>query len=392
MKLITKENDKYILRTYEYGEESFNNYEEQKWKGILSNKVNGRVVCRGLGHFITVGDVNINDNDNDNDNNSEMGLGSISWDGLKEYNIKDFRITEAVDGFQVRVFYDDGEWRLMTNRQIEASKAKWSTDCNMEDMFWEALGLMGETETEKEISKNRFFSELERNCIYIFNVMHYNNRVVVRVNSNCVYFICRIVRDESKEWTNWGFDFETPAPSGSVRISEVGYENWDELEEDMKRNVCKRGVILYNIANNRFYKVHNSWYESMKILKSDVNYQWQSYLYHYIRLVRNGLMKMFLEEFPEYGIGMRNTGYFLMNFCNEMYDLYYRHRIMKEPITYHDSIKGLMYKLHGQYLEDRVPINQELILHYLIYEDIIEVNCKTIIEWNKYKNSLSLSS
>lgn len=96
------------------------------------------------------------------------------------------KVLEKIDGSLIKVYYNDGEWRIATNSTIDAREANIQSFnsvgiSNFYDLFIYTLGILG--------VKDAFFKNLDKDYTYMFELATPLNRVVIEHNNFDLYFL-----------------------------------------------------------------------------------------------------------------------------------------------------------------------------------------------------------
>ena len=156
-----KEDGPYIIFSYDQIRSDFNNSIVQEARGIIFRKGSWEnPVCWAFNKF---------------GNYSEGWVKDIDWDTAF--------VSEKVDGSLIKVWWD-GAWNISTNGTIDAFKAEIG-DCRMPNFgeyFVEALH-------KYFTSCDSFFSVLDSDRTYMFELVGPYNRVVIPYEEPALYFL-----------------------------------------------------------------------------------------------------------------------------------------------------------------------------------------------------------
>lgn len=97
---------------------------------------------------------------------------------ISELHESGYTVHEAFDGALLRLWYlpVDGQWYLSTNGVEDAREAYWMNSISFADQFWSAL-------------PNLDLTQLNKNYVYLFNVCHPLNVIVVNHTVPHVYHV-----------------------------------------------------------------------------------------------------------------------------------------------------------------------------------------------------------
>ena len=107
--------------------------------------------------------------------NNQMDVLSIA----EGYPSSDIRMEFCEDGTMMRLYNYKGEWFTATTRCIDARGSYWSSEKSFDEMFWDIF--------DKDL-----LYDIDQRYTYIFILMHKDNRIVVKSNTNSLVYISRI--------------------------------------------------------------------------------------------------------------------------------------------------------------------------------------------------------
>lgn len=114
-------------------------------------------------------------------NHTEPHASKIDWDSA--------RVLEKIDGSLIKLWHHNREWHLSTNGMIDAFSAMVTPSVNFGVLFEYALteSILGES-VQKVID---FFSTLDSNYTYMFELVSPMNRIIVSYNAINLYYLGR---------------------------------------------------------------------------------------------------------------------------------------------------------------------------------------------------------
>ena len=150
------------------------------------------------------------------------------------------------DGTIIRLYNHNGIWKTCTKKCINAKTSHWSHVKSFNDMFW-------------EVFNNSHFNicQLDKDCTYIFALLHVDNLLIVKHQKNELVYIGRIHNAHGEYLGNDDFDMfgvnkniKLPqkvniTPQMLVMFKE--YYSYTISKNHMKKNITK---ILTNNENN----------------------------------------------------------------------------------------------------------------------------------------------
>lgn len=158
--ITVKRDGEYILLKYRQFDSNFNEPIVRECRGIiLRQDANGKYVCvcRAFDKFANYGENYADD---------------IDW--------KTTVVEEKVDGNLIRIFYDNGKWRIATNGTIDAFKAIVDDmDYTFGDLVLEAL----------DGRFHAFTSNLEHNTTYMFELVSPKSTVTIEYPETKLYYL-----------------------------------------------------------------------------------------------------------------------------------------------------------------------------------------------------------
>lgn len=152
--LKIKRDGKYIIFNYNQIMSDFSNPIVQEARGIILEDKTWRIVCFPFVKFFNV---------------DEPNAAQIDWNSA--------RVQEKIDGSLIKVWYDNGEWHISTNGNIDAFESELSSNAVYEtfgELFLEAI-------------ENYF--EGNPNYTYMFELVSPYNKIVIEYPEIKVYHI-----------------------------------------------------------------------------------------------------------------------------------------------------------------------------------------------------------
>lgn len=267
------------------------------------------------------------------------------------------RIEYCEDGTIIRLYYYNDNWNTATTRCINAKDSYWTSNKTFDSMFW-------------EIFDKTNLSLLDKDCTYIFILLHSENRIVVKHMRNCLIYIQSINNSTLQEdYKNIFYD--TPLfKNGLVkRPKMIPYMNLYEIQNFF--HPSKRGVIVkfFNTTLQTWdvYKYDFSQYKHVKEIRGNVPHIRMRYL----QLLNNTEELLLLEKFyPESHLMfeiIKNSLYKLTRHIHKMYvDSHIKHTIQ---VTEEDMYYRTLRQLHAQYKTTNKPITYDDVHQKLINLD-----------------------
>lgn len=159
------------------------------------------------------------------------------------------------DGTVLRLYYYNNKWTVATRKCIDAKYSYWSSKKTFNDMFW-------------ELFENVNLSSLNRDCTYLFVLLHNENNFIVKHHKNSLVYTgcinnvtCQYVDDNICE----RFKINMQLPD---KIQIDTFDVTTELQYNFQRffNIYKRGVLLkFKDTNNQIKTVKIDFNEFVKL-------------------------------------------------------------------------------------------------------------------------------
>lgn len=322
--LCVKDDDNLYMIYYKHGQEL---KEENKWmrecRGIILEKGTNRIVCYTF---------------------------NKNYDNISDLS-GEYMVEKSIDGTQIRLFYYNGEWRYATTRCIDAKKSYWFSEKSFYQLFQDA-----------SVALN--YELMNKEYCYSFVLCHQENRIVVKYDVPKLYHVLtrNMVNLEEVEQ-----DIGVDKP-----------EKWDIKYEDVVKlskgednfSFSFEGYIIRDKENRRL-KVQNEGYKMVKELRGNVN----NLFYRYLEIRRDGLVDIFLKNYPEYEGRIETYQKDLVRLFNFIYQFYVsrhiKHEVDNDATPTH--LKHILYILHGMYLQTGRKIN-----YYDVAEEVNKLDTKLI--------------
>lgn len=156
-----KKEDNYVLLKYNQLFSDFSNEIVRECRGAIFHKQGGRwvCVCRAFNKFGNYG---------------ESYAPKINW--------KNAAVMEKIDGSLIKFFYDNEEWHIATNGQIDAFEISINDEgLTFGDLVFKALG------GQEQFSKLTYL--LDRNFTYMFELVSPITQVVIHYPNTQLYYL-----------------------------------------------------------------------------------------------------------------------------------------------------------------------------------------------------------
>ncbi len=253
---------------------------------------------------------------------------------VANYMDEDFQFTELFDGTMINVFYNNDKWKLSSRSTIGCNN-RWLMNKTYKELF--------------EETQNINYESLNKDYSYSFVLRNKNNRNISFIEENEIILVK--IYD-----TNNNCDVELDDSLG-FKIPKV-YNTMNDIDI----TDCRIKGVTY-MKDNKRYKWLTMSYKYMKELKLNINDK----SIMYFELKKNGNLKEYLKYFPEDTESFSNTGNFLLNLRNILYDTYFDVYVKKnkefKDINY--EYKPLIKDIHSIYLSSGEKIRIKTIENYL---------------------------
>lgn len=195
------------------------------------------------------------------------------------------RVQEKIDGSLIKVWYDDGEWRISTSGTINAYKAELcQTELFEKDCPYKSYGDLFDRASEV---CGLDYSRLDKNCTYMFELVSPYNKVVVLYADIAIYHI-GTRNNVTLEETDVDIGVQKPKQY-AINTLENCILSAKSLPSD------KEGYVVVDESYNRV-KVKNPVYVSLHHMKNNG----VPSLLSLVSIVRNNEIEEYATYFPEF--------------------------------------------------------------------------------------------
>jgi len=306
--------------------------------GLVFEKETNRLVCANQNKIYEVSQKEMVDVAN------FYGMPTISTN-------TETRVEYCEDGTIMRLYNYNGKWYTATTRCMDARESFWSCEKTFDLMFWEAFGPF--------MSK---LSELDPTYTYQFILLHVDNRIVVKHNSNVLVYVSRINNINLQEdFTNVFYDYREQrerARQWNIRRPKV-IQSVDTSDFESYYSPIKRGIIFkfYDNATRGWivYKIDFNMYSQLKKIRGNVP---QIYL-RYLELSEDDqkLMEKYYPEFKRAFATIKGSVFKLVKKIHRTYvDSHIKHQV---TVTEDNPFYRTLRQLHAQYKNTSKPISYE---------------------------------
>jgi hypothetical protein len=242
-------------------------------------------------------------------------------------------IENAIEGTLVRYFNYNGTWILSTKKCIDASKSRWISTKSFYQLFEECL-----------LGKN-IIEILNPNYCYSFIITHPENNIVVNYIEPFLYHICTrdmITMNEIEE------------DIGIFKLTKtlITKDKIDDIIQNIiiTKQLCFEGLIFIDINYNR-WKIRNPYFKRAREVWGNTNNR----LFRFIELRKDiDLLYEYLTYFPKDQDIFNSFEYSIKELASYILSIYIRKHILKNNTKIPYYLVKIIYKLHGDFIKDKI--------------------------------------
>lgn len=256
-------------------------------------------------------------------------------------NPDDFTLTETDDGTLLKVFYYEDKWVVSTNRRIDASRVKWSSNKNFFQLFLDAFSVDYQL-NEKDLF-GIFDEFLSQENTYTFILLHPENQNVIYYRQPELVFVSSRNKNSMLEDHNSIYNLKQP--------NEITTDQFN-IKMTLSTPLNKRGVIFENKHTKVRYIMDYTWFKEVEPYRKNMPTIRLSYL-----ACSNTEKQAFRFHFPfgsfydKIDQLINSLALYVIKTYHESYVKKY-YRIPREhPLAYITS------RLHTIYRQTSVPID-----------------------------------
>lgn len=334
-----------LFLIYPQEKSDFTNIITRQCNGIIMEKNTLKIVCYSLEKCI--------------DDDTKLD---------ERINTENMRLEFSIEGAMVRLYFYNNNWYLATKKCINASKAKWLSNKNFLELFIECLSSINNLENLQE--------KLNKEYCYTFILVHPENNIVVNNPQPCLYHISTrnlsslleidvnidINKCMKKNFSIDEFNLLCESLKNEQNYSYEGYmiiDNNNYVRQKFKTNIYKMVRDIWGNTNNRFYRY----------LELRKNFDFlNNYLFYYPQ----DKNKFF--EFEE----------IVNKLAFKILECYKLHHIFKEKNKIPFYFSKIIYKLHGDFMKNRIMTSHEKVMITLLELDPKQI-CFMINKLNSEK-------
>ena len=256
-------------------------------------------------------------------------------------DINNLYIENANEGTLVRLFYYKNTWLVSTKKCINAAKSKWLSNKNFLELFQDCIqGL-------------NFESNLKTDNCYSFMLYHPENRMVVNYLAPTLEHISTRDLISMKEIDEYiGICKQTR--------QKIDIVNFNDLKS---MNILdKEGFILIDTSFNR-QKVKTNIYKHMRTLWGNTNNRF----YRYLELRKDQfLLTEYFTYFNHEKLQCIRYETKIADLANKILVAYIDRHISKNSFKVPYYFHKIIYKLHGDFMKDKVKTDYNKIMLTLL--------------------------
>lgn len=273
-------------------------------------------------------------------------------------NNKISRVEELIEGSKVGLYYYENEWRVSTNKTINAEFSKWQSNKSFSEMAWDCLISHTKSKTKEEVIKM-----LNKKHCYTFVICHPENIITMKhkntyatlINIRDTDTLEELPVDEMLDWCSLFENMKLP------ETIEADTSDYNKLFE----GINQRGTIVVFEDNNRI-KFENPIYTEIKKIKGNTKNIYHHLIHIYGKDDFNKFSELFNEYFSKEIINITKCFNDLTKFIHTEY---LNKFIYKTIPVVNPYLSKFIYELHGDYIKNKKPITREYLFNFLINSD-----------------------
>lgn len=298
--------------------------EQRRYSGYVFEKFTDKVVCVSPQATIEIND--------------------LPQDGMENKQTRTLEYCE--DGTVVRLYNYNNEWYTATNRCINAKESFWANMTSFHDLFFEVFNKLD-------------LVNLDINFTYVFILLHKDNRIVVRHNTNTLVYLGKMFNSLDKDTNNQIHIENLFVGNPLIKLPEsIEYTPGITLDELF--TPLKRGLIIKSNDTTDVYRIDFDKYKEAKQVRGNT----PNIKLRIIELAKESsyMLEVFRNTFSEHVCEVDEVMSKLDNLVNSVYKLYVdshiKHKVhVGESNLYYRTLK----QLHAQYKTTGVPISVDAV-------------------------------
>ena len=257
-------------------------------------------------------------------------------------------VQRLYDGTMIRVFFENGEACVATNKCKDASKASWESVGSFKAVF---------DETAKSCGLD--YTTLSQTATHYFVLQHTLNRIVTPVTENRLVYLGSYNNETSEKFCE-----ELGEWSGDTSKDSLGMD----LEQILL--ICEDSSwdfpgYMIRTTGGKNIRIEAKNYTAVKELKGNMVSRGKNWKivdtidpasYRLIQVVKNNQCEEFLKYFPEYRTKLEQVWDDLQKLANDIFQEYRNLRVFKTITECSLKYKTFITRAHSLYYQTRRPI------------------------------------
>jgi hypothetical protein len=274
-------------------------------------------------------------------------LSSLPWlenvekSNLESYLVGNYKVSECVDGTQIRVFWHNENWKVATKNHPDANRATWSSPKSYYRLF-------------KEASKYLDYDKLDKNCSYVFALCHPEDMKVACHNVPKLYHLSTLDMT-TMEYIEQDIGIYHP------KELELEYNKLLEFLSNVRLTQCSGVIIKTDMFPNVVFKVESDKYKVGKELMGNTNNLGERML----ELILQDRVHEFTNVFRDLTFIKKHILTRLTELKENIFmlymDYYVNNKVLFVPFCYRD----ILVNLNTLYLNNHEKITRKIVMEEL---------------------------
>jgi hypothetical protein len=282
-------------------------------------------------------------------------------------NFSDWNFFYSLEATLIRLLYYNNEWRIITNKKLDAFKSRWSCRETFGQLFQNALCKI--FSKDQDAILDWFFDLLDKEKIYCFLIKSNNeNRIVCHYKKDSIVYLGTL---------NKGSEFvydplpplDIPEFKQFATPTRIDVNSFADLESIVCNVNCYeyQGIIAIHKTINRQIKILNSEYKQLFELRNNN----PNLRFRYLELRNDAaLVEKFYKLYPKFAEVFDSYEDALYKISRIIYQYYVSRYIKNQFVTLPKEEFLVMKKCHDHYLKDRQnnKVFSKTVFHFLTNE------------------------
>jgi hypothetical protein len=282
-------------------------------------------------------------------------------------------VQRLYDGTLIRVFFENGEVCIATNKCKDASKASWENVGSFKDIF---------EETAKTSGLN--YPSLSQTATHYFVLQHTLNRIVTPVTENKLVYLGSYNNESSEKY------FEQLGEWTGLVVNDSLDTDLEQIILDCWNSSWDFPGYMIRTTNGKNIRIEAKNYTAVKDLKGNMVSRGKNWRivenvdpasYRLIQIIKNKQCDEFLIYFPEYSIKLEQVWNDLQKLSQDIFQEYRNLRVLKTITECSPKYKTFITRAHSRYHQTHHPI-----LVQDIWEMIMICPMDTLMKAIEYKD------